>query len=235
MAIALPYLPERPPTSNEIRTWERLKQSVEIYNNRVIATRLRFENIGIVYRFGFPRGFALPLIADEDKARLEALETNADKLIRIARAVDDKILGIQLRPDGDIDILAPPDVPRESLQQYQLVSVDDSLGWIIPIAIGMLALAGVFAIVAHLSQENDKLTSQFNRVLESSNQIICADPNSKNCIDWKQTRQNEGYDRRETVAESLGKAIKVVGKGAGIGLAVAIGIAAISFFGGLDE
>jgi hypothetical protein len=224
---AMAILPERPPTSREIATWESIRNRIINLDRAILANRLKAENLDLAENFSLKYGIIVSNVPSIASEGLNVLETNVRKLKNIVSSVESFKLGIRLRSDGDLDILASPGTKKEALTKYDLESIDGIP--IIPILIGVVVIAGLGALVAYMKKKNDEITTSYNRALIEADDRLCADPDSAMCIDWEQTKKKEGFEKRLSLVESLTETAKPIAKGLGVGLAIGIALFIWSF------
>lgn len=216
---------ERPPTSKELALWDKAQTIAKRVNLLSYIVKLQYRNILITHQFAVDNQIVLnePTLPDAEKRMLEAL-TEIEKLKDFMCEVNQLELGVRLSSSGeDLDIIDP--------SQTNL-----SFGWIIPVIIGSVLVAGIIARWAYLEIEITEVTDDYNGILDRADKSICGnDPNSDQCKNWKSQKQSSGYQKRETLIGSTRDAIKAVGSGAktglGVGLALAIPVALFMLFG----
>jgi hypothetical protein len=126
--------------------------------------------------------------------------------------------GVRVTTDGkDLEILQP----QEST----------SFGWIIPVALGAVVLAGLIARWVYLEKEVTFVHEQYNGILDRSDKKLCADPKSKTCADWKAIQTSGGYEKRQGIIDSALATIKGAAQtGISWGLAIAVPLAVFLIF-----
>lgn len=218
--------PERAPTNAEITKWSAFVKRVDKLQLSAVANVLRSKNLDILTEFCLTWGIAAPKISNSWKSELASTMNDIGRLKRAIYLVEQMELGVRFEPDGEITIMAPPDYTKEQIESYGLGM------WFVPIALGIIALGGVIARLIYLEGKEKELSS-CQQVLDETEKDICADPNSEACQAWNERKDRSGYGQNETVIESIGKSLKEFGKiaakGAGIGIAIALGLAVWKF------
>lgn len=217
---------ERPPTSKELALWDKAQAIAKRVNLLSYIVKLQYRNILLTHQFAVDNQIVLnePTLPDTEKIMLEAL-TEIEKLKDVMCEVNQLELGVRLSTSGeDLDIIDP--------SQTSL-----SFGWIIPVIIGSVIVAGIIARWAYLEIEVSEVTDDYNGILSRSDKFICgSDPNSEQCKKWEAQKQSNGYQKRETLIGSAKGALKAIGSGAktglGAGLALAIPVALYMFLKG---
>lgn len=193
--------------------WSASQQAMQRITAMAYAVRLQYENVKTIASFYRDRGinFPEPEIANTEQRMATAIKA-IDELRRMHCDVTGQRIGVALSPSGnDLDLVEP----------------GSTIGAIwIPIAIGVVVVAGIIARWAYLEKEINTISDHYNGILIRADQSLCADPNSQMCKDWKSTKAKGGYTKRETIVDSVKSAVGKVGgyasTGLGVGLAIAI-------------
>lgn len=212
---------ERAPTGAEKRLWEKAERLAKRTMLIAQMSRIQFVNIVNTYKWASDNGIML------DSGELPELENrmnNAlDQIDFLQRAQGDVNrwkLGVSPSATGnDLDIVSPSEISLSGV-------------WI-PIAVGAVVVSGIIARWAYLEKEVQKISDRYNGILHWSDMYICSNPKSKKCIEWREHKTQGGYQKNETILDSIKSSIKSVGgglsKGFGIGLAILIPILALFY------
>lgn len=214
--------PERAPTDNEMALWDRALTGYQRTRQWIYALKLQYANLMLTHRFARTHSISL-----EDKEDLAELEQRMIIAVREATELGNNMarveqleLGVRLSPAGnDLDILQPPE--------------QELSGWIIPVAIGAVIVAGIIARWAYLEREIKEISDRYNGVLMRADQALCGDPTSQTCVDWETTKAAGNYTKRETIIDKVKKAARSIGgtvqTGLGAGLALLIPLLAFMY------
>ncbi len=204
------------PTSAQTKQWERAKKLAEALNMRTNALRLRGKNIQdamlICHDYGLPFPRAGTWITQVRAAQ--------DRDLRIQRTVSAVIVGkLGLRGSvnipGDLDIMAEPHVPSEELTDY----INFSFPWII---VGVVVAVGITAMFIHEHEQAKELRNQYKPLKKKADEILCADPNSEQCLKWKGKQAEVEFQARKSTWERLESGAENLLGSAQTGLKIAI-------------
>ena len=216
-AKPIPTIPasERAPNSLELRLWARAEKACEKTAPLAYALELQYFNILITAKFAASGG--VPLALDEMKTLEPQMQTALIENERLKQAMADVRnlkLGIRVTPDRtDLEILQPPSLAFS--------------GWVIPVTIGALVVAAIISRWIWVENEFKRISDRYNHILTTSDEKLCADPNSKLCADWNTTKAQSGYQKNETVIDSIKGAVKGIGGALGRGLGSGIMLAIV--------
>jgi hypothetical protein len=111
---------------------------------------------------------------------------------------------------------------------FDIISPDPAMGALfIPLMIGAVILAGCFMTLYHMGESSDKLLADYKVLNKSATDTLCKDPNSALCKGWNVVKTQNNIEEKESFADSLKGGLA---KGLSIGLAVVIGLFALSSF-----
>lgn len=208
----IPYAEgERPPNDKELAMWQ---QAEDIARRAVLLSyvvKLQYKNMLLLAQFCASNKIQLnePTAVDTEQRMLAVLR-DIENLRPVMDGIRNMELGVRVNPNGsDLDAVQP--------------STSGSFGWIIPAAIGAVVLVGLIARWVYLEKEVTFVHAQYNGILTRSDTVLCKDPKSKVCADWKEIKASQGYEKREGLIDSalstLGSAAKT---GISWGLAIVI-------------
>lgn len=197
----------RPPRANEANLWSRLLSAHKDASKWLDVAGLLLTNIYITYRFASENGVTLPQMDPALERKYYDARDSFDLSRKAIRGVIDRRYGIKIT-GNDLDILEPK--PEEGEQ-----SVEGFGGFIIPIIIGVVILAGAVGAAIWQSRVAQEVANKYRKLLFDTNAIFCADPNSELCAKWEAYKQKHSYNKHETLAESIKKGIRSVGGGIG--------------------
>jgi len=217
---AIPFVEaERLPTPKERELWERAMKIARRVVQRSYLLKYQWKQIKAINEFAVANKINLgepdlPDLADRMFAALKEIE----RLKNAMCGVNQYELGIRLSDNGqDLDIVQP--------EEGEPV-LDGALGWIIPVVILAVIVIGIIARWVYLESEVGELNDKFDGVIERSDKQLCKNPDSQMCKDWKKSKANNDYYKRETIIDGLKNAVSSVGKfakkGLGWGLVLAV-------------
>jgi len=219
-------IPEREATAAERAKWESVLQLAEQTKRQIFANVLRAENYKIVKSFAAAHGVTIGIMPDADQQRLVSVISEFNRIQRLISYVERLELGVRFE-NGEVSIVAPP-----SYTDDQIAALS---GWFIPIAIGIVLLAGLIGKLHGLEDENEEIAAKYKAVLTASEKRICSDPYSSECKAWKEEKEPIKYQQNTGLIDRISSGITEIGqtakKGLGIGLAIAIPLLAWSYFG----
>lgn len=202
----------RAPTAFEIGKWRDLLALRQRVNDKMFSLDLRVECLIIRAQFCAENGipFPFPPPIDLEQRYLKLKKWNADT----SAAID----GAQAREygcywrNGDFDILDP----------------SQSLGALfIPIAIGLVIIAGCFATLWEIEKGHEEIEREYKKLNSATENFLCKDPNSDTCKKWTVVKAEQKIEEKETFGERLSAGLS---KGLSIGVAVVIGLIAFSIW-----
>lgn len=207
----------RPPTAGELSLWDRAQRAKRRALLWGYAVRLQYEQIIIAHKFAADRDVTLKsndMPSFEQAMRSALLEIESLRMDMCD--VEAAKLGVAPSAGGgDLDIIRP-------------TAPDLGAIWI-PIAIGVVVVAGIVARWAFLETEVQRISDHYNGVLRRADQALCKDPSSQMCHDWKDTKQKGAYAKNQSLLDSVKSAVGKVGgglkTGLGAGLMLAIPLA----------
>ena len=185
-------------------------------SNAIDAAGLLLYNLYTTYSFAESHGVTLPTVDPSlESAFLDVLDS-FEKTKQAIRKVQDKVFGIRLTKNGDIDIMKPKQ------QDFQ--------GIIIPVIVGIVILAGAVGASIWQYKKASKLSRKYNNILDATDDTLCSNPESELCKNWEETKLEKKYVKNKTIADTLKSGISTAGKGLQIGLLVALPLAAYLLF-----
>jgi hypothetical protein len=218
-------LPERSPTANEQKKWDEILNKFSRVQRKMVVCLLLEQNLGILQGFAAKNSLSMPSLNTEDAEKFKISLAEMARIQRAIHAVERLELGVRFE-NGDVDIIAPPWYTKEQIESY-------NLGWIIPVVIGVALIIGLAARIIKVEMDFDDLAKKQKQLIAAADQAICANPQDPRCDEWKQEKQRSGFTKTESTIDQIKKGLsefgKVVTKGAGIGLMIAIPLLAWSF------
>ena len=200
----------RRPTSTEISKWRELLAENERLNDWQFALDLSVECLTIRATFCAQNGLSLPFAPPVE------LEQRYLKLRKTVQEINAAIAGVQSREygaywrNGDFDIIDP----------------SQSMGALfIPVAIGLVILAGCFALQWEMSKANDSIRGEYKKLNAATENFLCKDPNSEICKKWNVVKLEQHIEEKESFGDALKSSVS---KGLTIGVAVLAGLIALS-------
>jgi hypothetical protein len=190
------YESERLPNAKEREMWERAMKIATRTIQRAYLLKYQWAQVKTISDFAKKAGAALdePRIAelaDRMFAALKEIEVLKDVMCK----VNQNELGIRVSADGhDLDVVQPGE--GEPV-------LEGNLGWIIPVIVVAIIVLGIIARWIYLEGEVGDLNDQFDGVIERSDKALCKDPNSQQCKDWRKTKAESSYHKRETIIDKL--------------------------------
>lgn len=213
-------------TASKDRLWRKFLHEANNVDLLTQANTIRAQMVLTALEFGVM--VKQPLTVNpESLAKIDQLNKANNRNHRLISGVEIKKLGLRFSAD-DFDILASQGLSADEIAEYQ------ALGWI-PIAIGVVILSSALMYMGFLTQENENLKAEYNKLLNTADSKFCALPNSATCQAWNQTKQTENFEQKKTAIEKLESGVSdfvdTIKKGAGVGIAVAIALIAFSYLG----
>lgn len=216
-------MPERAPTYKERKQWDNFLSLTDRVGKKILANSARSLMAKRLQNFAASRNIQIPTISNDTEQKLIETANEWKRLKRAVNLVETYELGLRFR-NGDIDIMAPAHYTQEQIADLNLS------GWFVPIAIGIIVIGTVLARMLYLDQESDRLAQKYDTMIKASEKIICADPNSSDCIAWEEEKETSDYNNNKTlideITESLGAVGGTIKKGLGWGAVLAIPIIA---------
>lgn len=207
---------QRAPTSNELSRWKRLLDNHDRATSAIDRAGLLLHNIYTTWSFSSDVGISLPSFDPDLEAQYFESRNAIHDITKAIRLVQDKQAGIRPAGASDLDILEP----QQSLS-----------GFIIPVIVGIVILAGAIGTAIYQSSVATKLGNEYRKILFDTNSIFCQNPKSELCQKWTAYKAKQKYETNLKAADSLGetlkKGVKAVAGGLATGLLVAV--AAIAF------
>lgn len=212
----IPYAePERAPNAHELALWN---QAEDVAKRAVLLSyvvKLQYKNMLMIAQFAATNKiqFNEPTAVSTEQRMLAALQ-NIEQIRPLMDAVRNMEYGIRVSSTGnDLDIIQPEKTGFS--------------GFIIPIALGVVALVGLIARWIYLEKEIKYVHEEYAGILNRSNAVLCKDPASKICKDWTDIKKTSGYEKREGIIDSAISTLKgAATKGVSWGLAIVIPLAA---------
>jgi len=208
------------PTNAQIEVWQSFKAVAKRADLEIRATQLTVEQLAVISAFYKSKNMP-PMPIGPLLAKAAEIHRKNERLKEVIIAVELEKLGLRFE-DGDIDIMAPPGTNSDVIAQYQLNGLPII---IVGIAVGV----AIIAYIAALRQQNAEVFSKLSALKDDAESMLCAEPSSAQCTEWKIAKESAGYDRRENAidqvseaAENLPDTVKKLAMGAGIGIAVAV-------------
>lgn len=230
----------RAPDSAEQAAWLETRATFAELEDNVRRTGLKMLNNDIAAEFCKEWFFPCPYEFGNTKLR-QAMTSKYLKIVNTVHtlraaldAAEDGELGIELTPDGDINLVTDDIAHPEAYDQYRLnmAALDPTLsGFPIVIALVVIIIIGaVITTIAAIEAVNNALDVQLEKQKAEADNVFCQDPTSDVCQAWLKKRETSGYNENESFLDKLfGKgAGKAVLGGAGIAIAIALGIWAFS-------
>jgi hypothetical protein len=200
----------RAPTPFEVSKWRSLLAEQERMNDKIFALDLIVECLTIRVKFCVENGLSLPFADPAD------LEQRYLKLKQFQREVNDAIAGAQSHEygaywrDNDFDIMEP------SQQMGALF---------IPIAIGVVILAGCFATIWQIEKGHESVAKEYKKLNAATENFLCKDPGSSVCKKWNVVKKEQHIEEKESFGDSLKSGLT---KGLTIGVALLAGLIAFT-------
>lgn len=218
LAPDLPNVPVQPignfirgPTVSEMRTWEKLVQQSHRAGIALDICALIFQNAVVAHQFAKKNGIDIEIIPPELEQRYLEIKSKFDRLKRAIRGVEDRTLGVQFR-NGEIDIIA------ETAES----AAEQGFSGIPLVILGVVVVIGAVAISVWATKNAIDVINQARALVKKADDRFCADPNSALCSDWKSDKENSGFDKRDTIADTL-KSVGKTGKSIAIGILLLLG------------
>jgi len=204
---------ERGANPIELSLWDKAETS----KNRVVLlsylVSLQYQQILVAAKIA--KKYGVDIGADQ-MAKLEpkmmTFAAETDQLRKDHCEVNGLNYGVRMSTYGDdLDIIEP--------------SGDMGAIWI-PIAIGVVVIAGIIARWAYLEKTQQEISDKYNGILHLANQRLCSDPNSPECAEWTTAKSSAAYQKNDTLIDSVKTAVSRVGgavsRGLGAGIMLAI-------------
>lgn len=203
---------ERGATAQELALWQKLLKEFSNSSNALDSAGLLLENIYITFSFANRNDVILVSPDPDIEQRYYQLRQDFEKLKSAIRGVEDHRYGIMVK-NGDLDILQPPDTQMSGL--------------IIPVIIGGIIVGTAIAAAIYQTKQSLEIAMEYRRIIARTDKTLCSDKNSELCKKWEKEKQDTGYTKNQTLAESLSSSVSKVTSGLGIGLLIAIPAIAI--------
>lgn len=185
-----------------------LEQKWREIEERMIALDLQTQSLNLmadigvtVDRFVAEHEIDVPLEARKHYEKMESerlyLNRLNMKLKRIRQGVNEQKLGLKLRSDGDLDVLAPPEMNEDMIVYYSFA------GGLLPIVLGTLIVGAITAVIIRLYIDNRALRGKYVRLKNEADKKLCRDPNSQICRDWQDTIKQKNLDGVQDDSDSL--------------------------------
>lgn len=199
------------PRSDLVARWTECLRLTERLLDIEFAISLQSE--ALITKALYAQSVGAPLVlpgAENVEQRYLSFKKSLAGLQDAVAHVQTKEYGLKWR-DNDFDIIAP----------------SPAMGALfIPLMIGAVIIAGCFATLYHLGESSDKVLQDYKILNKSATETLCKDPNSTLCKGWNAVKTQNNIDEKESFADSLKGGLA---KGLTIGLAVVIGLFALSF------
>src|SRR4030042_4102353 len=178
----------RAPTPFEIGKWRELLTLRNSVNDKMFSLDLRVECLIARAQFAAENGITLPFSPPVDlEQRYLKLRMDASKAFSAIDGAQNKEFGAYWR-NGDFDILEPT----------------QTMGALfIPIAIGVVVLAGCFATLFSISKENEAIEREYKKLNVAAENYLCKDPNSDTCKKWTVVKTQQKIEAKETFGDRL--------------------------------
>jgi hypothetical protein len=214
----LPSVPVKPignfvrgPTVSEMSTWERLVQQAHRAGIALDICALIFQNAVVAHQFAQKNGIDIEIIPPELEQRYLAIRSKFDRLRRAIRGVENHTLGVQFR-DGDIDIVA------ESAESAE----NQGFSGLPLIILGVVVVAAAAAVAIWATRNAIEVIHQARALVQRADDRFCADPQSAICEEWKAEKEVTGFNKRDTIADTI-KSVGQAGKSIAIGVLLLLG------------
>jgi hypothetical protein len=198
------------PTKTLVAQWERSLRLMDEVIDKEFAISLLSEALIAKAICAQSAGVVLPIDAALAEQRYLKLKKSVGEIYQAVSAVRQREYGLRLR-DGDFDIIEP----QAGMN-----------GLFIPLAVGAVIVAGCFFTLYHLGEDASKLVIEYKKLNKAADSVLCSDPKSDLCKNWNVVKEAQKIEEKESFADSL---MGGVSKGLSIGLAVAVGLLALSF------
>jgi len=200
----------RAPTPLEVSQWRSLLAEQERMNDKIFALDLIVECLTIRVKFCVENGLSLPFAdpADLEQRYLKLKQFQGNVNIAIAGARSHEY-GAYWR-DNDFDIIDP---------SQQLGAL------FIPIAIGVVILAGCFATIWQIEKGHKSVTAEYKKLNAATENFLCKDPGSSVCKKWNVVKKEQHIEEKESFGDSLKSGLT---KGLTIGVALVAGLIAFT-------
>jgi len=218
------------PTPEQLRLFERSKESARALNMEANALRYRAECVGDAVRIASQYSVQIPGAFEY----IQKIQSFIERDQRIQKTIGSCItgtLGIRTSSQmvGDLDIMAPPGTSDDVLNQYYRRLNPESFEFGLPpwlIIIGVVVVVGILAALAHEHEQAGKLRNQYKPLMKKADELLCSNPSDPKCLAWKQEKQKVSFTERQGFWERLenGAAdiLRKLSTGAQWGLAIAI-------------
>jgi hypothetical protein len=201
----------RRPSELEISKWAEVLRARNSLSDKVFALDLSVECLIARAQYATGAGTALPIgNPSELEQRYLALKSTTEKLNAAIDGVQRHEYGAMWR-DGDFDILDP------SKQQMGAL--------FIPVAFGLLVIAGCLATLYEMGTAADKIHAEYKKLNRAAEDFLCTDTNSDLCKNWKVVKQQNHIEEKESFGDSIKSGLS---KGLTIGVALLVGLIALS-------
>jgi len=221
-------LPERAPTTSELRKWDALIKQLDRAKRWLVINYMLKNNFGIIQQFCADNGLPVPEIDPSILVQLTEKASQFQTIQKAIQAVERLELGIRFK-NGDIDIVAPTWYTAEQTQDYTLGL------W--PLIFAGLAVVLIVGLSARLITIEDTCESCEKKLKEQNKKLdaqLCQNPNDPTCQKWQKIKKETEYVRAEGTIDQIKNGLKKFGGaaigGIGLGLAVAIPLLAWSWF-----
>lgn len=182
------------PNAAQIRQWESFKTVAKRADLEIRATGLEVQNLALAVQFAKSKN--IPINVD-----MPQIIAQTQDIAKINKRLKEAIIGVEVEDLGlrfsnnDIDIMAPAGASPDMVNKYEL-------GWIV-IAVGIVIGMSIIAYMAALRQQNAELHAKVSVLVDETDTMLCADPNSDLCKEWTETKQRERFLERQNLIDSL--------------------------------
>lgn len=182
------------PNAAQIRQWESFKTVAKRADLEIRATGLEVQNLALAVQFAKSKN--IPINVD-----MPQIIAQTQDIAKINKRLKEAIIGVEVEDLGlrfsnnDIDIMAPAGASPDMVNKYEL-------GWIV-IAVGIVIGMSIIAYMAALRQQNSELHAKVSVLVDETDTMLCADPNSDLCKEWTETKQRERFLERQNLIDSL--------------------------------
>jgi hypothetical protein len=198
------------PNARQRQQWSKAVDLLDKTDDNVALLGLLGFNAGIMWQWCQQNNVRMQK-PDLLESKTLALKSKVDELKQLVRKVEDRQLGLQFR-GGDIDIVEPQ---------------SDFSGIVVLIVVGAIVYAALVAAVVKYHKESEKLRTDYNNLLNGTEQFIKTQAPEK-LHAWKTHKQQSGFSDRQSIIQQIGSSMKTGAKW-GIGLAVAIALMGLAW------
>ena len=207
-------------TQNELKVWEKFKQSVFLADMETQISVYRRANLGMQVGFGQRYSVEANGITQKQHDEISEIRAKVLHLKKLIAFADNREIGVEFTAGGkEINFVAPPGTTDEQMLKY--TSLDGPL-----VIIGIIVVVAVIGYIIYLRELNSGREKMLKRLVMHNNDRFCKDKDTPECQAWLKERDSEGYNKNDKEILGLTSTIKKIGKsllgGAKWGIALAI-------------